>query len=338
MGGKSLENILIIQTAFLGDVILATGLVEKISDHFPDSKIDFLLRKGNESLFVNHPKINEVIVFDKKRNKLRNLFRLLSKIRQTKYDLVINVQRFATTGLITVLSRAVIRVGFDKNPFSLFFDKKIKHRFDGTHEIERNHELIEWFTDKQPALPRLYPSNEDFKYIKDLTQKPYLCIAPASVWYTKQFPEQKWIELINKIDNKINLYLLGSADDHECCERIRSQSGKNTENLCGKVNLLETAALMQMAILNLVNDSAPMHIASAMNAPVCVFYCSTVPSFGFGPLSDDAQIMQINSPLDCRPCGIHGLRSCPKDHFDCAYKIDLTPVIEDIKKRVVGRY
>ena len=87
-------NILIIQTAFLGDVILATGLVEKINIYFPEAKIDFLLRKGYESLLDNHPKINDVIAFDKARHKIRNLYHIIRKVRRKKYDLVINVQRY----------------------------------------------------------------------------------------------------------------------------------------------------------------------------------------------------------------------------------------------------
>jgi heptosyltransferase-2 len=91
---------------------------------------------------------------------------------------------------------------------------------------------------------------------------------------------------------------------------------------------------MKEAILNLVNDSAPMHIATAMNAPVAAIYCSTVPAFGYGPLSDDAQVIQIYHSLKCRPCGKHGLKACPKGHYDCARKIDLKPLVNDIEYRL----
>jgi ADP-heptose:LPS heptosyltransferase len=74
------KSFLIIQTAFIGDVILATALIEKLHAFFPDAHIDFLLRKGNEGLLVNHPYLREVIVFDKK-NKYSNLWKLLKKIR-----------------------------------------------------------------------------------------------------------------------------------------------------------------------------------------------------------------------------------------------------------------
>jgi heptosyltransferase-2 len=88
--------------------------------------------------------------------------------------------------------------------------------------------------------------------------------------------------------------------------------------MAGKLSLLESAAIMAGARMNFVNDSAPMHLASAVNAPVTAVFCSTVPAFGFGPLSDNAFIAETTIPLDCRPCGLHGYTVCPKGHFKCA--------------------
>src|ERR1700739_636507 len=122
-----MQKILIIQTAFIGDVVLATALVEKLAAYIPDAKIDFLVRKGNESLLANNPHINEVIVWNKKEGKYKSLSAILKKIRTTKYDKVINVQRFFTTGLLTALSNAKQTIGFDKNPLSFLFNKKVKH-------------------------------------------------------------------------------------------------------------------------------------------------------------------------------------------------------------------
>src|SRR5207249_4508884 len=112
------------QTAFIGDVVLATGLIEKLHQHLPDATIDFLVRKGNETLLTNHPLLREVLVWDKKKKKLSNLFTILKRIRQNKYDRVINVQRFAATGILTAFSGAKETIGFDKNPLSFLFSKK----------------------------------------------------------------------------------------------------------------------------------------------------------------------------------------------------------------------
>ena len=130
---------LIIQTAFIGDVILATPIIEKLHKFYPDSQIDFLLRKGNENLLRNHPYISNLLIWDKKNEKNKNLFRIIKLIRSKKYDYVINLQRFASTGIITAFSGSKIKVGFSKNPFSFLFTRKIKHEIgNGKHEIERN--------------------------------------------------------------------------------------------------------------------------------------------------------------------------------------------------------
>ncbi len=324
-------KILVIQTAFIGDVVLATPVIEQLYKQYPDSKIDFLLRKGNESLFAGHPFLNKVLIWDKKTNKNGNLFRLIKEVRSTKYAMVINLQRFASSGLITFFSGAKEKIGFDKNPFSFCYTKKVKHIIgNGKHEVERNLELIASVTNGELIKPRLYPTNSDFESVKEYKISPYLCIAPSSVWFTKQFPSHKWVEFLNKVSN-FKIYLIGAPSDIDLCNQIISSStNKNVVNLAGKLSFLQSAALMKDAKMNYSNDSAPLHIASSVNAPATAVFCSTIPAFGFGPLSDKSFIVEIKEKLDCRPCGLHGFKACPKGHFKCAEKIDAEQLLEPL--------
>ncbi len=322
-----MNKFLIIQTAFIGDVVLATSMVEKLHQHFPDAQIDFLLRKGNEGLLKDHPFLHEVLIWEKKENKVSNLWKMLKRIRSRKYDKVINVQRYAATGILTAFSGGKERIGFDKNTFSIFFDTRVKHIFGGgsqyKHEIERNQDLIKHFTDHHTKRPVLYPSEKDKEAVKEYKIHPYLTISPASVWFTKQYPKDKWIDFIDKVPSQYEIYLLGAPSDAALAELIRtSSSNPNITNLSGKLSFLESAALMKDAVMNFVNDSAPMHFASAMNAPITVIYCSTIPAFGYGPLSDKRFIIEIEENLKCRPCGLHGRVACPLGHFRCAYGIE----------------
>jgi len=302
-------------------VILATPLVEKFHAFYPEAKIDFLLRKGNEILLANNPHINKVLVWDKTQEKFLNLLRMLGKIRRKKYDAVINVQRFFSTGFLAALSGAKEVSGFDKNPLSFLFSRRIKHII-GTkekpiHEAERNLMLIRHLTDNSFAKPKIYPSEEDFQRVK--TDEKYVCIVPGSIWFTKQFPEEKWVELIGLIDKSFIIYLLGGKDDVALCENIRLKSiREKVISLAGKISLLQSAALIKNATMNYVNDSAPLHLASAVNAPVTAVFCSTIPEFGFTPLSDHSKVVETKQFLACRPCGIHGFRSCPERHFKCS--------------------
>ena len=316
---------LVIQTAFPGDVILATSVVEKLHQFYPASKIYFLLRKGNEGIFASHPFLNKVFVWDKKKSKAVEILRILSEVRKEKYDYIINLHRFASSGFITAFSGAKHKTGFDKNPFSFLFTKSCAHSIgEGTHEVERNNQLIAGFTDEKLAKPKLYPSAKDFQKVSEFKQGKYICIAPASVWFTKQWPIHKWVELINLLPKEMRVCLLGASSDFSLCEEIKLlivNSQLSIVNIAGKLSFLESAALMKDATMNYVNDSAPLHLASAVNAPVTAVFCSTIPAFGFGPLSDKSFIAEINEPLYCRPCSLHGKKSCPEKHFKCAESI-----------------
>ena len=145
-------------------------------------------------------------------------------------------------------------------------------------------------------------------------ETPYVCFAPASVWATKQLPMEKWVELSEKQDHVI--YLLGGPSDHSLCETIKTKIPGRTVNLAGNLSLMESIALMKGAVRNHVNDSGPLHFASAVNAPVTAYFCSTVTDFGFGPLSDDSEVKEVTG-LACRPCGLHGKKECPEGHFKC---------------------
>lgn len=327
-----MQKFLVIQTSFIGDVVLATAIAEKLYQQFPDAQIDMLVRKGNESLFDGHPFIKKVWVWDKKHHKFQNLFKLARELRHEKYQNVINLQRFFSSGLLTMLSGATIKRGFDKNPLSYFFQIKKQHIISASstvHEIERNQQLISDITGLDAALPRLYPSSIDIEKAAFFKKGLYICCTPASVWFTKQYPKKHWIDFIKNIPADISIYLLGGQNDVKLCDEIMvGAANAKAVNLCGKLSFLTSAALMKDALMNYVNDSAPLHFASAVNAPVTAIYCSTVPSFGYGPLSDNNYIVEITNPLYCRPCGLHGYKKCPQSHFKCAHDIPHHRLIE----------
>jgi heptosyltransferase II len=321
------NNILIIQTAFIGDAILASSLAEKVHAFFPEAKVSILVRKGNESIYDQHPFIKEVLVWNKKEKKTLNLFRLLFKLRERKFDCVINCHRFASSGFLTAFSGARHTAGYKQTPFACLLNTAVKHVIgDGRHETERYNQLIEDFTDSEVHMPRLYPSAADFERVANLQTSAYVCLAPGSVWFTKQLPVEKWVELADRSDPNTCIYLVGAMADLEICEKIKSRSTHpNIDILAGQLSLLQSAALMKGAKMNYVNDSAPLHLASAVNAPVTAFFCSTIPEFGFGPLSQKSSIVQVNA-LACRPCGLHGYKSCPIVHFKCGNLIEIKDV------------
>jgi len=318
------QKILIIQTAHTGDVVLATGLIESIKTQMPDASIDFLVRKGNESLLLGNPQINTVLIWDKKKDKYRGLLQMLFTIRKQAYDAVINCQRFAASGLLCGGSAAPYRIGFKNNPLSFLFSHRIKHKIEpGLHETDRNHALLNVLGILDKQLPRLYPPHPKFE-----TKKPFIVIAPASVWFTKQWPEHKWKEFISAVKPRYAVYIIGSDAEFELGERLRAQSEDRVINLCGKISLLEAAGVIKQARMLFCNDSAPLHMASAVGVSAGAVFCSTIPDLGFGPLSEGSVVIESPEKLSCRPCGLHGHRSCPKGHFKCAENISIQQLMD----------
>ena len=224
-----MQKILVVQTAFIGDLVLATALVESLHQQYPKAAIDVVVRKGNESLFNEHPFLNELIVWDKKQHKYLNWLSILKKIRAKKYDVLINVQRFAATGLWTILSSANTTIGFDKNPFSFLFTHKVKHdvvalnqniSVSEVHEINRNHALTHSLGALTLAMPKLYPTNSDFEKVKIYQAEKYITIAPASVWFTKQFPLTDWVSFISELKFEGPIYIIGGPADKDLGDQI----------------------------------------------------------------------------------------------------------------------
>nr|WP_277881376.1 glycosyltransferase family 9 protein [Hymenobacter cyanobacteriorum] len=329
-----------------------TALLEYLHQTAPTTPVDVLVRRGNEGLLAGHPHVRRVLVWDKKHRKYAALWDLLGQIRASKYGRVVTLQRFASTGFLTAFSGAAERIGFAKNPLSRFFTRRVPHVIgDGTHEVERNLRLLavkseelkvksaeakgesvkgltfnsQLLTPLTSYPPRLYPTAADEAAVAPYAAAgPYICLAPTSVWFTKQYPEAKWLELLAALPAGVRVYLLGGPPDVAACERLAAASGReNVVSIAGKIGLLASAALMRGAVMNYVNDSAPMHLCSAVGAPVTAVFCSTVPAFGFGPLSPVSFVVETNEKLDCRPCGLHGHAACPLGHFRCAYGIEV---------------
>ncbi|MBO2011365.1 glycosyltransferase family 9 protein [Siccationidurans soli] len=333
-----------------------TALLEYLHQTEPATPVDVLVRRGNEGLLAGHPHVRSILIWDKKYRKYAALWDLLGQIRAAKYGRVVTLQRFASTGFLTAFSKAKERIGFAKNPLSRFFTRRVPHQIgNGVHEVTRNLRLLneelgmrneqlrtdnnssflipDSSSNKAPLyLPRLYPSAADEAAVAPYAESgPYICIAPTSVWFTKQYPEAKWLELLAALPQHVAVYLLGGPPDVAACERLAAASGRtNVVSIAGKIGLLASAALMRGAIMNYVNDSAPMHLCSAVGAPVTAIFCSTVPAFGFGPLAPVSFVVETREPLACKPCGLHGHGACPLGHFRCAYGIELGQLLESV--------
>ncbi len=332
MGADTAKPILVIQTAFIGDTILASAFAKSVHERFPDAPIHFLLRKGNEAVNQGLPFVHKTWVWDKGQGKARALWGIIRELRKYEFRAVFNLHRHFNSGLVTMLVKADAKVGFKQNPLSFAYthkvDHQIPHMVEGMawHEVQRNHQLLHAYDATvlleenpkklRPVLPILAKHREKTAPFKTA---PFVVVAPASVWFTKQWPEGRFTELVAKLSATHKVLLVGGPGDKDLCDRVKGASP--AVNLCGQLNLLESAALMEGAARVFVNDSGPLHLASAVNAPTTAVFCSTVPAFGYGPLATDAVVLESPEKLECRPCGLHGHKACPLGHYKCAWNV-----------------
>ena len=336
------KKILILQTAFLGDVILALPMAQTIKAHLPESTIDFLCIPGTAGVLANHPAINKVIPYDKKGgDKFDKFIEVLSEIREEEYDIVISPHRYLRSALLTYYSEAKTRIGFIENSFSFLLTNKVKYVKD-KHEIYRNLELVKQipgleYDEKKVSLkPELYPSTEEKEHVRHLVNRSNLvCFAPCSRWFTKQLPAEKAAEICRKLLFKgYNIALIGGVPDADYCERLENELNDDAViNLCGKTSPLGSYEVMTHSKALITVDSAAQHLGSASSIPIVLIYGSTDISFGFYPLTSKYKIAEIDS-LKCRPCTDHGRDKCPLGHFKCMVDLDAEKIVNLMEEMI----
>ncbi len=333
----AISRILIIQTAFLGDVILCTPLIKATRELFPESFISFLLIPETENVLDNNPHLNQILVYDKKGvdRGLTSFFRMVKRVKNGDFDLTIIPHRSSRSALLAYLARIPERVGFDKSAGSVLLTRKEPYQ-NGWHEVDRNLLLLNHFN-RRPVdkTPELFPSSEDYFYVSQLLRDlgiregdKLVAIAPGSVWATKRWLPERFAEVSDRLIKEAGarVVFLGSKEDEKLCLYIADLMQQRPAILAGRTSILESATIISQCKVVLSSDSAPVHIASAMKKPTVAIFGSTIPGFGFAPYGEGNVILE--KKMECRPCGIHGKNSCPQKHFRCMTEITTEEVFE----------
>ncbi len=334
------ERILVFQTAFIGDVILTTPMIQVLCRDRKNVEVDVVAVPAGASILANHPDVHSVHVYDKK-GKDRGLLAALSLIRTLRrggYDVAIIPHRSLRSGLICFLAGIPRRIGFSTSAAKMFMTDVLEYRPD-RHEVERSMSLLAPLQIPfEIDLPRLYPSSADRDAIDKLlhahsTTAPLnmIAIAPGSEWVTKRWLAEGYINLAKQLlDEQFSVVLIGGKSDLVLCREIESAVGNSRLiNAAGELSLLQSAELIRRCKVIVSNDSAPMHIGVAMHTPVVTIFGATVPEFGFAPLGEHDVVVQTMG-LACRPCSIHGGNACPIKTFVCMRDISSDRVLEQV--------
>lgn len=331
------KKILIVQTAFIGDVILATPLAQAAHAIFAPCTVDFMAIPAAANLLERNPSIARVLIFDK-RDKQRGvaaLWRFAKALRAENYDLAIVPHRSLRSALLVWLARIPQRIGFDRSAGAFLFTQRV--RYQEKHEVERNLDLLRHFGEIPEKLkPRVDWDEADATRVAEFTKnadskRVWCALAPGSVWATKRWPADRFAKLAKALIAEVNanVFLIGGQSDAELCREIQQAVGENCFNLAGMLSLRQSAALLDHCAVLISNDSAPTHLGVATNCKVITIFGPTVPRFGFAPYGEGHDVVEHNLP--CRPCSAHGTKKCPIGTHACMQEIAVEGVFNLVK-------
>jgi len=349
MTKAQITSVLVVQTAFAGDVILTLPLIQVVKKEYPDAVVDIVVIPKCAELLANHPSINKVILYDKHGSEsgLRRFIGKVQEIRKRKYDFALVPHRSLRSALLVKLAGIPKRIGFMKSAGKLFYTSRIP--YDGSvHEINRNCSLLKGMG-IDPSLkeyPQLFPTFHDQKKVGHFLSEHgiqhvnnLIGVAPGTVWKTKQWLTERYIELVKKLTSHgYPVVLIGGKEDVELCESIRNEvMSRSISSAAGKLTFLQSAELLRRCRILISNDSAPMHLAVAMRTPVVAIFGATIPEFGFAPYGESDVVLETKG-LTCRPCSVHGGHRCPVKTFDCMTQISADVVYEEVLKLLSKKF
>lgn len=314
------EREVVIQTSFIGDTVLTTPLVAEIAKR---AKVDVVVAPRSAALLANHPDVGALIVYDKsgRDRGVGGFVKMARQLRENRYAAAYFAQGSMRSAALAFAAGIASRIGFETSAGRRLYTRRVPY-IENEHHARRLLRLSGAEPDAAQLRPRLFPGAVEREAVDNLlrdvgaAEEPFVAIAPGSIWATKRWPF--YADLADEIEGRIAI--LGATADRELAAQIAASAGPRAFDATGKLSLLASAELIGRARALVTNDSAPLHLASAMDTPTVAIFGPTVPEFGFGPLASRSVVLGLDT-LACRPCDRHGPQRCPLGHWRCMREI-----------------
>jgi heptosyltransferase-2 len=325
--------VLVVQTAFLGDVVLTTPLLARLATRF--GPVDVVTTPAAAELLEAHPAVRRVIPYDKRGadRGLGGFRRLAERLAASRYARGYLPHRSWRSAALAVSAHIPCRVGFDDSPAAMLYTERVP-RPAGGHECTRLLALAgaEGPQERTPGVEVVLTDADRAAATAWLAARgitaPFVAVAPGSIWGTKRWPG--YAELVSRLAGPV--VVLGSAADAALAGEVAAAAPGRAHSAAGMLSLRESAAVLERATLLVTNDSAPLHLATGVGTPVVAVFGPTVPAQGFGPLGSRSRVVQ-QSGLWCRPCSPHGPPECPLGHHACMRGIAVERVLAAVGDR-----
>ncbi len=360
---------LVIQTAFLGDVILTLPLVHLLRELEEVTWIGALVTPAGASFLESQDGLDEIFVYDKRgRDRgAAGLLRTARALRSHGIDTALIPHRSFRSALVPVLAGIGRRVGFDESGGRILLTDVVPYRVRG-HEVERvasllgpiggagllgtvgGAGLLGTVDGAGPAGPvagaagpgtipfsiRVPP--DEFSAVDGIlaglgvqSGAGIVAVAPGSRWSTKRWCAPSFAGAADALSHEYGLavVLTGGEDDAEAARAVADRMEEPPIDLTGRTTTASWIALIARARVLVSNDSAAAHVAAGVGTPVVAIFGPTVPEQGFAPYTGAARV--VGAPVDCRPCGRHGGERCARGTMVCMTDVGIPDVLEAVR-------
>ncbi|MGZ3768064.1 MAG: glycosyltransferase family 9 protein [Bdellovibrio sp.] len=352
---------LVVQTAFLGDLLLSIPLLKKCRELWPEHKLALVCRKGLGDFFLKTELVDQV--FEIEKGESNTYSQIIKHLHYTEVDNLISPHESLRTAFFCSQIKAKHKIAFQKAWNFLVYSKRTKKNVQLPDALRQLSLLAP--EDEQLAKELAYYSQQEKPFtvskngrlpsppawasmslrhkvleladinkslherfnLKGFDNSKAVLIFPGSVWATKRWTEEGFINTGNVLQKKgYQVYVMGGPGEEVLAEKVAAAI-PGSISLAGKTKIIESAQLIARASLVIGNDSASTHLAAVCETPLIAVFGPTILEFGYRPWSADSYIVQDEN-LNCRPCGKHGHKVCPIKTHACMKNISAEEVLK----------
>lgn len=324
------ERILIVKLGALGDVVNSLPLVNRLRAGLPDARLTWLIGPAAQRLVAGHPAVDEFLVLDSRR--ARAWPGIVRALRRRRFDLALDLQRLAKSGLLVRLSGAPRRLGFDRARC-----KEHSHLFTNLHLAPNPRpgttvaQYLE-FADRLGLPERPVEWRLPHVPFEESGGRPVTLVLGATK-SANRWPPERWAELARGLVERIGarVVLCGGPEDRTLADAVLSRAGVALDDRVGRLDLPRSAGLLAASELVIACDTGPLHIAVAVGTPVLALFGAADPA-RTGPHGRPGDVLW--EPAPCSPCR---RRTCFVPGHPCMKNLSAAAVLERALERLGQR-
>ena len=318
--GTAPRRIVILKPSALGDIVHALPVLSALRDRWPQAHIAWVVNRGFAGLLDGHPELDELIPFDRAAFRggpfagARYAVAFLQSLRAKRFDLVVDLQGLARTGLMAALAGAPVRVGFEqaREGSRWAYTHRLKVPDAETiHAVDRYRRVVEFLGAAVTPQRCIVPVNpQEVETVRTLLKphpRPWVAVAAGAKWLTKRWPPAHFAAVMNRLHAMHGgmAILVGAAEDEALSREIVTGLDGPSLDLTGRTALPRLIAVLKTVDVMLANDTGPLHLSAALGTPcVAPYTCTRVAKHG--PYGNFAGAVETRVP-----CAGSYLRQCP---------------------------